>query len=225
MKFTWIKFSYFYLALYALGIFSLGFGVALFAEANLGVAPWDTAILNFQSLMASHGIAITLGTSSLMHTSILLILVLALGKRIESLFAILPMVGISLSIDFWSVLVLPAFIHEPLNLTMQILFFISATLLMTWGLATMIISGFPPNVYDDFHLTILRVFKMKSFTLGRWIIEFMGVALGLIYALIQGDGLGSITILSFALAIAFGSLITMFVSVYRNLKLVNRELK
>jgi hypothetical protein len=97
--------------------------------------------------------------------------------------------------------------------------------LMTWGLATIIISGFPPNVYDDFHLTILRVFKMKSFTLGRWIIEFMGVALGLIYALIQGDGLGSITILSFALAIAFGSLITMFVSLYSKRELVNRELK
>ena len=225
MKFTWIKFSYFYLALYSLGIFSLGLGVALFAEANLGVAPWDTAILNFQSLMASYGIQITLGTSSLMHTAILLILVLALGQRLESLFAIIPMVAISLSIDFWSVLVLPALIHEPLNLTLQIIFFISATLLMTWGLATIIISGFPPNVYDDVHLTILRVFKIKSFTIGRWIIEFMGVFLGLIYALIQGEGLGSITILSFALAIAFGSLITFFVNLYRKNELMNRHLK
>jgi hypothetical protein len=95
---------------------------------------------------------------------------------------------------------------------------------MTWGLATIIISGFPPNVYDDFHLTILRVFKIKSFAVGRWIIEFMGVSIGLIYALIQGDGLGSITILSFALAIAFGSLITFFVHQYRQRGLLNRQL-
>jgi uncharacterized membrane protein YczE len=121
--------------------------------------------------------------------------------------------------------VLPALIHEPLNLTLQIIFFISATLLMTWGLATIIISGFPPNVYDDVHLTILRVFKIKSFTIGRWIIEFMGVFLGLIYALIQGEGLGSITILSFALAIAFGTLITFFVNLYRKNELMNRHLK
>jgi uncharacterized membrane protein YczE len=137
--------------------------------------------------------------------------------------AILPMIAISLSIDFWDQLVLIQVESSSLDLVTRILFFLLATLLMTWGLATIIISGFPPNVYDDLHLTILRVFHIKSFALGRWIIEFMGVGVGLIYALIQGDGFGSITILSFALAVAFGSLMTWFVNLYRRRGLYNRR--
>ena len=223
MKFRWIQFNRTFVSLYAFGIFALGLGVALFSRANLGVAPWDTAILNLQRLLLSFDIAITLGQSSLIHTSVLLLAVLLLGKRLESLMAILPMIAISLSIDFWDQLVLIQVESSSLDLVTRMLFFLLATLLMTWGLATIIISGFPPNVYDDLHLTILRVFRIKSFALGRWIIEFMGVGVGLIYALIQGDGLGSITILSFALAVAFGSLITWFVNLYRRRELYNRR--
>lgn len=223
MKFRWIQFNRTFVSLYAFGILALGLGVALFSRANLGVAPWDTAILNLQRLLLSFDIEITIGQSSLIHTSVLLLAVLLFGKRLESLMAILPMIAISLSIDFWDQLVLIQVESSSLDLVTRILFFLLATLLMTWGLATIIISGFPPNVYDDLHLTILRVFHIKSFALGRWIIEFMGVGVGLIYALIQGDGFGSITILSFALAVAFGSLMTWFVNLYRRRGLYNRR--
>ena len=224
MKFPWIQFNLKYLTLYGLGILALGLGVALFARANLGVAPWDTAILNFQRLLLANQQSITLGQSSLIHTSVLLAIVLVLGKRWQSLMAVIPMMAISLSIDFWDQLILVNLLASSLDVLTRITFFLSATLLMTWGLATIIISGFPPNVYDDFHLTLLRVFHIKSFALGRWIIEFMGVGVGLIYALIQGNGLGSITILSFVLAVAFGSLMTFFVNQYRKVGLLNRQI-
>jgi uncharacterized membrane protein YczE len=223
VKFPWIQFNLKFITLYAFGILALGLGVALFARANLGVAPWDTAILNLQRLMVTNQISITIGQSSLIHTCVLLIIVLILGKRWQSFLAVIPMFLIFLSIDFWDRVVLIDVLTSSLNLFSQIIFFILATLLMTWGLATIIISGFPPNVYDDFHLTILRVFHIKSFALGRWIIEFLGVGVGLTYALIQGDGFGSITILSFALAVAFGSLITLFVNLYRRRELYNRR--
>jgi uncharacterized membrane protein YczE len=212
------------MSLYALGILALGLGVSLYARANLGVAPWDTAILNFQRLLFTFDINITIGQSSLIHTTVLLVIVLIVGQRWQSLMAVIPMIFISLSIDFWDRIVLIGVVTESLNVWTQITFFILATLLMTLGLATIIISGFPPNVYDDFHLTILRVFRIQSFALGRWIIEFMGVGIGLLYALIQGDGFGSITILSFVLAIVFGSFITYFVKLYRRLGLINRQL-
>lgn len=224
MKFSWIQFNVKYLTLYVLGILALGLGVSLFARANLGVAPWDTAILNFQRLLLANQQSITLGQSSLIHTSVLLMIVLTLGKRWQSIMAVIPMMAISLSIDFWDQLVLVNLLSSSLDLLTRITFFLSATLLMTWGLATIIISGFPPNVYDDFQLTLIRVFKIKSFALARWIIEFMGLGIGLIYALIQGDGLGSITVLSFALAVAFGSLMTLFVNQYRKYGILNRQL-
>jgi uncharacterized membrane protein YczE len=224
VKFPWIQFNVKYLTLYGLGILALGLGVALFARANLGVAPWDTAILNLQRLLLANQQSITLGQSSLIHTSVLLVIVLVLGKRWQSLMAVIPMMAISLSIDFWDQLILVNLLASSLDVLTRITFFLSATLLMTWGLATIIISGFPPNVYDDFHLTLLRVFHIKSFALGRWIIEFMGVGVGLTYVLIQGDGLGSITLLSFVLAVAFGSLITFFVNQYRKVGLLNRQI-
>lgn len=202
----------------------LGLGVSLFARAQLGVAPWDTAIINFQRLMSANGIAITLGQSSLFHTSMLLIFVLILGKKWQSLLALIPMVAISLSIDFWDLLVLPIILIGPYPLWLQMMMFVFATFLMTWALATIIISGFPPNVYDDFQLTLIRIFRMKSFTLARWIVEFLGVSFGFIYALIQGDGLGSITFLSLVLALAFGSLISFFVRFYQRRQWINRHL-
>jgi uncharacterized membrane protein YczE len=223
VKFPWIQFNLKYTTLYFLGIVALGLGVALYARANLGVAPWDTAILNLIRLLDTLDITISIAESSLIHTSVLLLFVLLVGQRWQSFLAVIPMFLIFLSIDFWDRVVLIDFLASSLNLFSQIIFFILATLLMTWGLATIIISGFPPNVYDDFHLTILRVFHIKSFALGRWIIEFLGVGVGLTYALIQGDGFGSITILSFALAVAFGSLITLFVNLYRRRELYNRR--
>ncbi len=224
MKFSWIQFNLKYITLYVLGILALGLGVALFARANLGVPPWDTAILNLKRLLISLQISITLGQSSLIHTFSLLMVVLILGRRWQSLMAVFPMVAISLSIDFWDSFVFINLSSDSLNLFTRIVFFVLATFLMTWGLATIIISGFPPNIYDEFHLTILKVFRIKSFALGRWIIEFMGVGTGLLYALIQGDGFGSITILSFILAVAFGSLITFFVKQYKTREILNRQL-
>ena len=224
MKPTWHQFSLRYLSLYFIGILALGLGVALFSRANLGVAPWDTAVINLRSLLNAQHISITLGQSSLIHTTFLLVLVLLIGKRWQALFAILPMLLISLSIDLWDVVILPSVFPNPSPLWLNIVFFLLALLIMTWGLATIIISGFPPNVYDDFQLTLIRVFKIKSFTLARWIIEFTGLTLGLIYALLEGDGLGSITILSFLLAVAFGSFITFFVNLYRRFEIINRTL-
>jgi uncharacterized membrane protein YczE len=224
VKPTWNQFSFRYLSLYFIGILALGLGVSLFSRADLGVAPWDTAVINLKSLLSSQNISITLGQSSLIHTTFLLVLVLFIGKRWQALMAIFPMIFISFSIDFWDVVILPVIFPSPTPLWLNIIFFLIALVIMTWGLATIIISGFPPNVYDDLQLTLIRVFKIKSFTLARWIIEFSGLSLGLIYALLEGDGLGSITILSFFLAFAFGSFITFFVNIYKRLEIINRTL-
>lgn len=224
MKPTWHRFSFRYLSLYFIGIIALGLGVSLFSRANLGVAPWDTAVINLRSLLLSLNVTITLGQSSLIHTTFLLLVVLLIGKRLQALLAIFPMILISLSIDLWDVVILPSLFPSAIPLSLKIVFFLFALVVMTWGLATIIISGFPPNVYDDLQLTIIRVFKIKSFTLARWMIEFSGITLGLIYALLEGDGLGSITILSLLLAVAFGSFITFFVKLYQRFEIINRTI-
>jgi uncharacterized membrane protein YczE len=219
---NWFKLKFFFL--YLFGITLLGAGVIFFARSALGAAPWDTAILNLETLLLAQGIFITKGTSSLIHTSFLLVVVLVLQKSLKPLMAVMPMILISLMIDLWDKVILINLVTENLDLNTRILFFILATLLMTSGLATIIVSGFPPNVYDDFHLTVLKVFKIKSFSMGRWIVEFLGLTMGTIYAIIHGQGLGAVSFLSLLLAFSFGFIINIFVKIYKKIGFINRDL-
>jgi uncharacterized membrane protein YczE len=134
------------------------------------------------------------------------------------------MVLISLSIDAWDKIIFVSILTENLDLFTRMLFFVVATFLMTFGLASIIISGYQPNVYDDFHLTLLKIFKIKSFSMGRWIVEFLGLALGLVYALIENNGLGAVSWLSLFLAVTFGYFIQFFVQIYQHVKIINRSL-
>lgn len=218
--FSDLKFKF--ILVYLFGIFVLGAGVILFSRASIGAAPWDTAILNFESLALANNIFITKGMSSLFHTTLLLLVVMVMQRNLKHLLAVIPMVLISLSIDLWDTVFFANVLTENYDLNTRIIWFVIATLLMTFGLASIIISGYPPNVYDDFHLTVLKVFKIKSFSMGRWIVEFSGLSLGLLYALIENNGLGALSWLSLFLAIIFGFVIKIFVNMYQRLKFINR---
>ena len=222
MKLYFPAFKVKFLLVYLFGIFVLGAGVILFSRASIGAAPWDTAILNFESLAIANNIIITKGMSSLFHTSLLLLVVMLMQRKLKHLLAVIPMVLISLSIDLWDTVFFANLLTENYDFNTRIIWFIVATLLMTFGLASIIISGYPPNVYDDFHLTVLKVFKIKSFSMGRWIVEFSGLSLGLVYALIENDGLGALSWLSLFLAIIFGFVIKIFVNMYKRLNFINR---
>jgi hypothetical protein len=95
---------------------------------------------------------------------------------------------------------------------------------MTFGLASIIVSGYPPNIYDAFQLGLMKTFQIKSFTQARWILEFSGIGLGIVYALIEGGpDWGSVTILSIGLAAIFGTVIKMYIALYKRLNLMNRD--
>jgi uncharacterized membrane protein YczE len=225
VKTSIVNFKIGYLLLYLFGILTLAFGVVLFKRAELGVAAWDTALLNLQSLLATRlQVTISTGTSSFIHTIMLLVIVVALNRSFKPMKALLPIVLIFLSIDLWDIYVLGGFVISDASILIKIAIFIVALLVMTFGLATIIVSGFPPNVYDDFHLTIIKVFKIKSFSKARWIVEFLGLGLGLLYALIEGQGLGAISFLSLVLAFVFGHFIKFFITIYQRLKIINRDL-
>jgi hypothetical protein len=60
--------------------------------------------------------------------------------------------------------------------------------------------------------------------MGRWIVEFLGLSLGLVYALIENNGLGAVSWLSLFLAVTFGYFIQFFVQIYQHFKIINRSL-
>ncbi len=213
-----------YLVIYVLGILCLGLAVALLKRGNLGVPPWDTSTLNLQSLLKAYDMTITVGQSSLIHTTGLLILTLFMTKSWKALYALLPMILVSQSIDLFDIILLSSIPVYESNLLIQSILFLIGTLLMTFGLASIIVSGYPPNIYDAFQLGLMKTFQIKSFTQARWILEFSGIGLGIVYALIEGGpDWGSVTILSIGLAAIFGTVIKMYIALYKRLNLMNRD--
>ncbi len=213
-----------YVTIYFLGIVCLGLAVALLKRGNLGVPPWDTSTLNLQSLLSTYDITITVGQSSLIHTTGLLLLTLLMTQSWKALFALFPMILVSQSIDLFDLVLLSEIPIYESNLIVQSLLFIIGTLFMTFGLASIIVSGYPPNIYDAFQLGLMKTFHIKSFTQARWILEFSGIGLGILYAIIEGGpDWGSVTVLSIGLAAIFGTVIKMYIALYKRLNLVNRE--
>ena len=213
-----------YIAVYALGILTLGMAVALLKRGNLGVPPWDTSTLNLKSLLDYYDISITVGQSSLIHTTGLLFITFLLKRSWKTFLALIPMVLVSLAIDAFDLFFFVWIPSYDAMLGMQILLFTLGTLLMTFGLAAIIISGYPPNIYDAFQLAIMDVFHLRSFTIARWILEFSGIGLGILYALLEpGEGLGTVTLLSIGLAAIFGTIIKQYIKMFKALKLMNRD--
>jgi uncharacterized membrane protein YczE len=210
--------------IYLLGILALGLAVALLKRGNLGVPPWDTSTLNLQSYLASLSIPITVGQSSLLHTTFLLLLTLIITRSWKAFYAILPMLLVSQSIDLFDLLILKELPSFQNDVVIQLMLFIIGTLVMTFGLAAIIVSGYPPNIYDAFQLGIMKVFHIRSFTLARWILEFSGIGLGILYALLEpGEGFGTVTWLSIGLAAVFGTIIKQYIKLFKKFKLMNRE--
>jgi uncharacterized membrane protein YczE len=213
-----------YLVIYVLGILCLGLAVALLKRGNLGVPPWDTSTLNLQSLLKAYDMTITVGQSSLIHTTGLLILTLFMTKTWKALYALLPMILVSQSIDLFDIVLLHSLPVYESETFIQISFFVSGTLLMTFGLASIMISGYPPNIYDAFQLGLMKTFRIQSFTQARWILEFSGIGLGIFYAVIEGGpDWGSVTLLSIGLAAIFGTVIKIYIALYKRLNLMNRD--
>ena len=213
-----------YLVIYVLGILCLGLAVALLKRGNLGVPPWDTSTLNLQSLLKAYDMTITVGQSSLIHTTGLLILTLFMTKTWKALYALLPMILVSQSIDLFDIVLLRSLPVYESETFIQISFFVSGTLLMTFGLASIMISGYPPNIYDAFQLGLMKTFRIQSFTQARWILEFSGIGLGIFYAVIEGGpDWGSVTLLSIGLAAIFGTVIKIYIALYKRLNLMNRD--
>lgn len=70
----------------------------------------------------------------------------------------------------------------------------------------------------------MDVFHLRSFTIARWILEFSGIGLGILYALLEpGEGLGTVTFLSIGLAAIFGTIIKQYIKMFKALKLMNRD--
>lgn len=188
--------------IYILGVFALGLGVNILLRSRLGAGAWDTVTNNL-----SHLVNITLGTASAIVNFTVLGIVTAYRKKAKFLLVILPILSLSLVIDFWDILIFKNYYPE--DFMLRVVFYLSGAIILTLGLSTIIITRFPAMVFDELTLILMRLFKSESFLKVRVFIELFAILLATIIGFAASIGFGAVNFGSFILAVILGPMIAV----------------
>jgi len=182
---------------YLFGIILSALGVNVLLRSALGAGAWDT-VTNNLSILAS----ISLGTASALVNVVIMAFVVIYNKNAKFFLVSIPIVGIALAIDFWDIVVFSDF--YPNLLWVRGLFYIGGLLVLTLGLAMMIVTKYPAMVFDELTLSLMRLFKSKSFFATRIGIELFAIVLATGFGFWAGIGFGAVNLGSLILALIIG---------------------
>lgn len=188
--------------LYVFGVFVLGFGINLLLRSTLGAGAWDTVCNNFSQLIGS-----SLGTASFIINVTVLAFVLIYNKDIKYAVILLPILSLALVIDLWDIVILGNLSIE--KVWLQVISYIGGGIILSFGLALIIVSRFPAMVFDELTVTLMRLFKIKKFFTMRIMIELFAIVLATIFGFLAGIRFGAVNFGSFILAIAIGPIISI----------------
>lgn len=188
--------------LYVFGVFVLGFGINVLLRSTLGAGAWDTVSNNFSILIDS-----SLGTAAFIINVSVLLFVLVYNKAIKYIVILVPIVSLSVVIDIWDIFILGDLTIDVVWL--QVLSYIGGGIILSLGLALIIVSRFPAMVYDELTVSLMRLFKIKKFFTMRIMIELFAIILASIFGFLAGIGFGAVNVGSFILAIAIGPMISI----------------
>ena len=188
--------------LYVFGVFVLGFGINLLLRSTLGAGAWDTVSNNFSQLIGS-----SLGTASFIINVSVLAFVLIYNKDIKYAVILLPILSLALVIDLWDIVILGNLTIE--KVWLQVISYIGGGIILSFGLALIIVSRFPAMVFDELTVSLMRLFKIKKFFTMRMMIELFAIGLATIFGFLAGIRFGAVNFGSFILAIAIGPIISI----------------
>jgi len=204
---------------YVSGFFFIGLGVNLLLRAELGAGAWDTVNYNFNAIFPE----LTLGMCSLFFALIIWSIVMLYRRKPKFFLVLIPSLLVSLSIDFWDIIILNDIM--PSSLEEQFVWFFLGMILLPICLSLVISSNFPAGVFDELMIMLQEIFKTKGVGAVRIGIEFFAVALAIVFWLIadiemdpndisgSDIGLGAISYGTFIVAITIGPSIQIFLKV------------
>jgi len=190
--------------LYLFGVFVLGFGINILFRSTLGVGAWDTVSYNFSKLIGS-----TWGLAAFIVNVTVLLFVLFYKRDIKYAVILIPIISLSFVIDLWDILILGNLTIEAVWL--QYLSYVGGAVLLSLGLALIIVSRFPAMVYDELTVILMKVLKVKRFFTMRIMIELFAILLATSIGFLATIGFGAVNVGSFILAIAIGPIISMHI--------------
>ncbi len=179
-------------------------------ESNFGAGPWDAVSKNLSDLAG-----FTIGIAIVIVSTTLIILVLAITKKPELIFMVVPAFFIALSVEAWNFVIYDNFSTS--NTDLRMLIYICGAIFIPLGLSFIISSKFPAFVFDELMLMLMNLFKTKNLALVRVFVEITGISIAIIFGLLHNGSFGAVGYGSIFLAIVIGPLLSLFI------KLLNGE--
>ncbi len=219
MKQDKLQFTLKNISMYVTGVMILGLGVNLMLRSELGAGAWDATNFNLNDMMSTFisDTTITYGTTSLMITLTLFLLVMLYRRFDTKLWMMLiPTFTVAFAIDFWDLLVLNNF--HPESIIIRTILYIIGLFVLPLGLSIIIASSFPATVYDEITLVLKEIFKVKNYGYIRMGFEITGVLLAIIFGFIAGVSFGAVSIGTLVMAITIGPVMNIYLKLFGIIK-------
>lgn len=202
--------------IYLLGTIIISFAVVLMLRSLIGVSSWDT--LHY-SLHALTGISV--GTATIYVALTFTVFVTLANKDIKYVGMAIPIFLVGFLIDMFNLYILVDYIPEVLAL--RILSYTIGLFLLPFGGSMLIISSFPAGVFDEFMITLMRIFKTNNLILVRVIMELSAVTLAIIISFIAGIQFGMFNVGTLIFSMSVGVFVKTYLKFFENIGLYNIE--
>ncbi len=186
---------------YVLGLFIIAFGINLIIRTNLGAGPWDTVNYNLRELTG-----ITLGTAGFLINTSIILFVVWYNKNPKFFISMIPVVTLSFFIDVWDIIIFGDYYPE--GLIFRLILIIIGVVLLTFGLATVVMTRFPAMVFEELTFVMMKLFRTKSFLAARIFIEAFAITLASIIGFIAGVRFGAVGPASVIMAGLIGPMVS-----------------
>ncbi len=200
------------IAFYLLGMIVISFGVVMMLKSLLGVSSWDTLHYSLHKLTG-----ITVGEATIWVALTFTVFVTVGNKDLKYLGMAIPIFIVGNLIDLFNLTLLVNYI--PKNIFLRILTYIIGFLTLPLGGSLLIISSFPAGVFDEFMLTLMKLFKSEKLILIRVIMELSAVTLAVILGFIAGIQFGMFNIGTLIFSVSVGVLVKFYLRLFASMGL------
>jgi len=194
------------LTIYTTGAIIIAFAVVMMKRSNIGLSSWDTLHFSINQLTG-----MTFGTAVIIVAAVFTVFVTVANKHIKYFLMFVPIFFVGLVIDFFDLYLFVNYLPE--GIILRITTYALGLTLLPFGGSMLIISTFPAGVFDEFMLTMMRLFKTNKMILVRVIMEMTAVATALILGYFASIGFGMVNIGTLIFSVSVG----MFVQAYLKL--------
>lgn len=209
MKFASVKLTWLNILLYFMGCLLIAFGVILMTKSSIGNSSWDTLHWSLHQLFG-----FSMGWATIVVAVTLTALVIFFNKDLSYLFMLLPIFLVGYEIDLFFKVFAEL---EPGSFIEQIGLYIAGGLLLPLGGSLLIISTLPAGIFDEFNLTLMRLFNSTNLPRIRGIMEILAVLTALVIGYFAGIGFGKVNIGTLIFSLSVGYILRTYLKIFERI--------